>query len=218
MGGFSINCKAILFDLDGTLIDSAARIRRLWQSWAERHGIQPESIYQVMHGRRAGEIIEMFAPHLQIEDEVRDVESDEVSDMHDVQAYAGAFALLNGLSRAQWAIVTSGSRQVSEAKLRHVNLPMPSVFITSEKVKAGKPAPEGYLLAAQQLQVQPTACVAIEDAPAGVKAGKAAGMYVIAVMSTHTPVELNEADRIIQHLADLKLGRQKNEIIIHYEP
>jgi sugar-phosphatase len=99
-----------------------------------------------------------------------------------------------------------------------VNLPLPSVFITSEQVKAGKPAPEGYLLAAQQLQVQPTECVVIEDAPAGVKAGKAAGMYVIAVMSTHTSVELNEADRIIQHLADLKLGRQKNEIIIRYEP
>jgi mannitol-1-/sugar-/sorbitol-6-phosphatase len=218
MSSFSINCKAILFDLDGTLIDSAARIRRLWQSWGERHGIQPESIYQVMHGRRAVEIIEMFAPHLQIEDELRVVESDEVSDMHDVQAYAGASALLSVLSRVPWAIVTSGSRQVSEAKLRYLNLPIPSVFITSEKVKAGKPAPEGYLLAAQQLQVQPTECVVIEDAPAGVKAGKAAGMYVIAVMSTHASLELSEADRIIQYLADLKLDRQKNEIIIRHEP
>ncbi|HKY54111.1 MAG TPA: HAD family hydrolase [Anaerolineales bacterium] len=218
MSSFSIHCKAILFDLDGTLIDSAARIRRLWQTWGERHGIEPETIFQVMHGRRAGEIIQRFAPHLNVENEIRDVESDEISDMNDVQAYAGALELLNRLSAKQWAIVTSGSRQVAEARLRHVNFPIPSVFITSEKVNAGKPAPDGYLLAAQQLHVQPTECVVIEDAPAGVKAGKAAGMRVIAVVSTHTRVELQEADRIMQRLADLKLSKQRNEVILRYQP
>lgn len=211
----SIHCKAILFDLDGTLIDSASRIRRLWQTWGERRGIEPESIFQVMHGRRAGEIIQMFTPHLNVENEVRDVESDEVSDMHEVQPYAGALELLNSLSTEQWAIVTSGSRQVTEARLRHVKLPIPSVFITSENVKVGKPAPDGYLLAAEQLHVRAMECGVIEDALAGVKAGKAAGMRVIAVMSTHTRGELQEADIIIQQLADLKLSRQDNRITIY---
>ena len=218
MSSFSIHCKAILFDLDGTLIDSAARIRRLWQTWGERRGIEPESIFQVMHGRRAGEIIQMFKPHLNVENEVRDVESDEVADMHDVQPYAGALELLNSLSPEQWAIVTSGSRQVTEARLRHVKLSIPSVFITSENVQVGKPAPDGYLLAAEQLQVEPMDCVVIEDSPAGVKAGKAAGTHVIAVTSTHTRDELQEADSIIQQLADLKLSRLDREIILRYEP
>lgn len=215
MSSFSIQCKAILFDLDGTLIDSAARIRRLWQTWGERRGIEPESIFQVMHGRRAGEIIQMFTPHLNVDNEVQDVESDEVSDMHDVQAYEGALEILNSLSKEQWAIVTSGSRQVTEARLRHVKLPIPFVFITSENVKVGKPAPDGYLLAAQQLHVQPMECVVIEDAPAGVKAGKAAGMHVIAIVSTHTRSELQEADMIIQQLADLRFSRPNDGITIH---
>ena len=218
MSNFSIHCKAILFDLDGTLIDSAARIRRLWQTWGERRGIEPESIFQVMHGRRAGEIIQVFTPHFNIENEVRDVESDEVSDMHDVQAYAGALELLNSLLTEQWAIVTSGSRQVTEARVRHVKLPIPSVFITSENVKVGKPAPDGYLLAAQQLNVQPTECAVIEDSPAGVKAGKAAGMQVVAVISTHARAELQEADWIVRQLADIKLSRRNNEIILRHEP
>lgn len=215
MSSFSFHCKAILFDLDGTLIDSAARIRRLWQTWGERRGIEPESIFQVMHGRRAGEIIQMFTPHLNVDNEVQDVESDEVSDMHDVQAYEGALEILNSLSKEQWAIVTSGSRQVTEARLRHVKLPIPSVFITSENVKVGKPAPDGYLLAAQQLHVPPMECVIIEDAPAGVKAGKAAGMHVIAIVSTHTRGELQEADMILQQLADLKLSKRNDGITIH---
>jgi len=215
MSSSSIHCKAILFDLDGTLIDSAARIKRLWQTWGERRGIEPESIFQVMHGRRAGEIIQMFTPHLNVQNEVRDVESDEVSDMHDVQSYVGALELLTSLSTEQWAIVTSGSRQVTEARLRHVKLPIPSVFITGENVKVGKPAPDGYLLAAERLHVQPMECVVIEDSPAGVKAGKAAGMHVIAVMSTHTRGQLQEADGIIQQLADLRFSRRNDGITIH---
>jgi len=215
MSSSSIHCKAILFDLDGTLIDSAARIKRLWQTWGERRGIEPESIFQVMHGRRAGEIIQMFTPHLNVQNEVRDVESDEVSDMHDVQSYVGALELLTSLSTEQWAIVTSGSRQVTEARLRHVKLPIPSVFITGENVKVGKPAPDGYLLAAERLHVQPMECVVIEDSPAGVKAGKAAGMHVMAVMSTHTRGQLQEADGIIQQLADLRFSRRNDGITIH---
>ena len=215
---FFIKCKAILFDLDGTLVDSAARIQRLWQTWAERRGIAPESIFQVMHGRRAGEIIQLFAPDLHVENEVREVESDEISDMNDVRSYAGALELLNRLLPEQWAIVTSGSRYVTEARLKHVKLPVPSVFITGEDVQLGKPAPDGYLLAAEQLRVHPIGCVVIEDSPVGVKAGKAAGMHVIAVASTHTQAELQEADEIIPQLADIKLSTQNDEIILHYAP
>ena len=200
---FVMNCQAFLFDLDGTLIDSDARIRRLWRDWSGRHGIDLDSILKIMHGRRAAETIGMVAPHLPVDAEVRWLEADEVADMAGVQAYPGAAGLLGALAPGQWSVVTSGARPVAEARLRYVNLPVPDVFITSGDVRVGKPDPEGYCLAASRLGLPPGDCVVIEDAPAGIRAGKAAGMRVIAVASTHAAEVLGEADVVVPQLAAL---------------
>jgi sugar-phosphatase len=212
---FSISCKAILFDLDGTLVDSVPRIRRLWESWGQARGISSDAISQVMHGRQAAEIIRLVAPQLNIETELKNLEADEVSDMNGVRPYAAAFELLSGLLPGQWAIVTSGTRHVAEARMQHVKLPYPSVFVTADDVQRSKPAPDGFLLAARRLHVQPSECVVIEDAPAGVRAGKASGMSVIAVATSHSPHELHEADQIVAQLADIKLVRQEGGMILH---
>ena len=213
----SLNCQAILFDLDGTLVDSAFRVQRLWLEWGKRHGIDPQSIMEVMHGRRAGETISIVAPHLSVQDELGILENDEISDMEGVRPYASAQTLLSKLSPNQWAIVTSGTLRVASARLKHVGLPIPEVFITAEDVHAGKPTPDGYLLAARRLNVKPSDCVVVEDAPAGIQAGKAAGMRVIAIASSISKKALSQADVIIQQLADIELYVTGREISIQFK-
>ncbi len=211
-----IACQAILFDLDGTLVDSVTRIRCLWQAWSERHNISTDVLLSVMHGRRAIETIQLVAPHLQAEREVMVLESEEIADMLNVQVYPGIHKLLSGLPSNQWAMVTSGSRRIAEARIKHVKLPMPTVLITGDDVKKGKPAPEGYLLAAHGLRVQPRDCVVIEDSPAGVQAGKMAKMQVIGVTTTHAARELQAADVIIGGLAELSLSMEGNGMILQF--
>jgi mannitol-1-/sugar-/sorbitol-6-phosphatase len=202
---FNLNCRAILFDLDGTLVESTSFIERLWQDWGLQHGIAPQYMSEVMHGRRAREIIHIVAPHLPIKEEAYAMETAEISNMEGMQAYRGARELLNRLPRKQWAIVTSGTLRVASARLNHAKLPTPEVFITADDVKAGKPAPDGYLLAAKRLSVSPADCVVVEDAPAGVQAGKAAGMKVIGIASLLQKEILSQADIVIKEVADIKL-------------
>jgi sugar-phosphatase len=213
----TLKCQAILFDLDGTLIDSALRLRRLWQNWGQQNGFALESILEIMHGRRASETIKLIAPHLPIEKEVNALETEEISDMEGVEVYIGASELLSKLSSKQWAIVTSGSRKVSEARLKYVRLSIPNILITGDDVRIGKPAPDGYLLAAYYLNLKPTDCVVIEDAPAGVQAGKSAGMRVIGVATTHSWEELYQADIITQRLTELSLNITGREIKIQFK-
>jgi sugar-phosphatase len=145
------------------------------------------------------------------------LEDDEIADMAGVRPYSSASELLGQLSPKQWAIVTSGTRRVAEARLRHVGLAKPEIFITADDVKTGKPSPEGYLLAASRLQLDPSACVVIEDAPAGIQAGKAAGMRVIAVTSTLSKDALSQADAVVQHLSEIRLLSTIPGIQIYFE-
>jgi mannitol-1-/sugar-/sorbitol-6-phosphatase len=199
----TMNCQAILFDLDGTLVDSALRVQRLWLEWGEQNSIDPQSIMDVMHGRRADETIRLVAPHLSLQDEMALLEEIEITDMKGVRPYASAMSLLGKLSPKQWAIVTSGTHRVASARIKHVALPTPEIFITADDVKAGKPAPDGYFLAAKRLGRKPSECLVFEDAPAGIQAGKAAGMRVIAIASSVSKEELSAADVVVQELADI---------------
>lgn len=210
----SLTCRAILFDLDGTLVDSASRVERLWLEWGRRHGLDTQSLLQIMHGRRADETIRIVAPHLSVEDEFAKLEAEEISDMGGVRPYSNAIDLIRQLSAQQWAVVTSGTVRVASARLKHVGLPIPEIFITAQDVQAGKPAPDGYLLAASRLNLPPAECVVIEDAPAGIQAGKSAGMRVIAVSSTLSKEALGQADVVIQHLEEITLRVTGREIIV----
>lgn len=195
----------MLFDLDGTLIESTARIDRLWQWWAARHGVPFEKLTGLTHGRRAVETLRLVAPHLELGPEIEALEAEEISDMTGVRPYPGAPELLAGLDGASWAIVTSGSRRVAQARFAHVGLPQPPALITADEVQQGKPAPDGYLLAAAKLGISPDQCVVIEDSPVGVESGKAAGMRLLAIAATHAAESLARADAIVARLADLDL-------------
>ena len=180
-----LECTAILFDLDGVLIDSTENITRHWQEWAQLHSLDVDAIMQVAHGRRTIETMRIVAPDLPVEEEARRFAASEVVDTQGIITIDGALPLLNSLPADAWAIVTSGSRDVATARLRSRGLPVPQVMVTAEDVVNGKPHPEPYIMAANVLGLAPDQCVVIEDSPAGLAAAAAAGMRSVAVASTH---------------------------------
>lgn len=198
-------CKAILFDLDGVLIDSGAAVEHHWRQWAEKHGLDVAKIFAIMHGRRTAETIREIAPHLPAESEALALEMVSIEDLTDIVALPGAKEALAALPTNRWAIVTSGTRLLALPRIEHAGLPLPDVFISGEKVEHGKPHPEGYLAAAAQLGFAPEDCVVIEDAPAGIQAGRAAGMQVIAVTTTYPADMLQHATYRVPSLAALTI-------------
>jgi sugar-phosphatase len=201
-----VECDAILFDLDGVLIDSGICIVRHWREWAHQHGLDPAAIMRVAHGMRTVETMRLVAPHLDAEEEAEHFTAYEVVDTEGVVAIEGASQLLNRLLQDVWAIVTSGSRELATARLRRASLPIPRTLITADDVKQGKPAPEPYLVAAKRLGIAPSRCVVVEDAPAGIEAARAAGMQVIAMTTTHSRDELPERRLVIDHLSALHVA------------
>jgi sugar-phosphatase len=200
-----IDCDAILFDLDGVLIDSYACITRHWQEWARRNGLEWTAIMRVAHGRRTEETIQLVAPHLDVAEEARLIEASEAGDTRGVYPVEGASGLLASLPGETWAIATSGTRAVATSRLKHTGLPIPRVLITADEVSRGKPDPEPYLAAAQGLGVPAERCMVIEDAPAGIEAARAAGMLAVAIASTHSADELGRASLIARQLGDIRV-------------
>lgn len=175
------DCDAILFDLDGTLVNSHAVVVRYWQRFADQHGIDVNRILAVSHGRRTAETIHMFVPEIDATAAALEFNRAEELDTDGVVAIQAAAALLAGLPRERWTIVTSCPRKLAEVRLRAAGLPVPAGMVTSEEVVNGKPDPYCFLLGAERLGVRPERCLVFEDAPAGVQAGRAAGMKVIQV-------------------------------------
>jgi sugar-phosphatase len=193
----------MLFDLDGVLVDSARCVEHTWRQWAARHGLDPDAIIAVAHGRRTLETIPEVAPHLDVATEVAALEAIESTTTDGVYEIPGARALLEQLPPDRWAIVTSGARSVATLRIRHTGLPMPRVLVCADEIAHGKPHPEGYLTAAARLGVLPDDCVVIEDAPAGVDAARAAGMRCIGIAGTFPAEALARADLVIPNLAAL---------------
>jgi sugar-phosphatase len=211
----SFSSKAIIFDLDGVLVDSAECIERTWRAWAIRNQLDPESVIAVAHGRRAIETVQLVAPQLSAEAELDSLAASESTTSEGVYEINGARELLEMLPADKWAVVTSGIRVVAEFRLRHAGLPVPPVMICADEISLGKPYPEGYLTAAERLGYSPAECLVIEDAPAGIESARAAGMRVIAITTTYPPRMLTGADAIVERLTDLSVVLDRNQIRIH---
>ena len=198
-------CDALLFDLDGVLIDSSTAIVRNWQAWADRHGIDVAQIVQVMHGVRSVETIRAVAPQLDAVQEAAWLTAREVADTDGVVPMPGARQLLAALPAASWTVVTSGSADLARARLQAAGLPVPAQIVTADDVTLGKPAPEPYLLGAARLGIAPERCIVVEDAPVGIQAGRSAGMRVLGIASTHAAAEVLAAGAtvVVDRLADL---------------
>jgi sugar-phosphatase len=197
-------CNAVLFDLDGVLVDSTGYVEEQWRHWALVKGLSPDPFLRVCHGRRALETIQLAAPQLDAEAEIAAFVPDE--SVPRLMPIAGAAQLLRTLPPDSWAVATSGSRVTAIARLTGAGLPIPRVLVCAEDVTEGKPSPDVYLVAAAKIGVQPRDCVVVEDAPAGIQAAHAAGMPVIALTTTHPASEL-VAEVCTDSLADVRLGQ-----------
>ncbi len=200
----TFECDAILFDLDGVLVDSHAVVVRTWHEWAKEKDLDAGRILEVAHGRRAAETVRLFAPELDAESEARELERMETNDLEGVLEIEGARELLSSLPADGWTVVTSGTRALASGRMEHVGLPLPERFVSADDVENGKPHPEAYLKGAEILGVSPEACVVVEDAPSGVSSAKSAGMRVIAVATTYREDDLHEADAVVASLTDFQ--------------
>jgi sugar-phosphatase len=198
----------VLSDLDGVLVDSHGSIDRAWRWFGERHGLGGLSAATVPQGRPSGEVIAALAPGADAAAEARVLDELQARDTEGVVALPGAAEVLEAFGPDRIAIVTSCTAPLAAARLRAAGLEPPRVLVTADRLGRGKPDPEGYLLAARELGADPADCVVLEDAPAGVEAGRAAGMRVVGVLTTHAPGDLSAANERVATVADwLRDGR-----------
>src|SRR2546421_1823163 len=203
----SIHCRGVLFDLDGVLVDSTPAVARLWAWWAREHGFEPDEVVKKAHGRPSFTTIRELLPNADHAAENREVERREIADVEGVVPLPGAMELLQALPLDRWAIVTSCTRALAAVRIGAAGLPKPKQMVTSTDVQHGKPDPEPYQKGAQILGVPAADCLVVEDAPAGIRAGKAAGARVLALRTTASDAELQQAgaDWIVDDCAELFL-------------
>jgi len=201
----TFQCSAILFDLDGVLVDSTRSVARQWRLWAVENRIDLEKVLAIAHGRRTIEVVQILAPHLDAKAEESRIEKREADDIDGVAVMPGAAELLKSIPEGSWCVVTSGTRYLATSRLRFFHLPIPRVLVAADDVQKGKPDPEPYLKGAELLKVSAAECLVIEDAPAGIRSAHAGGMKAIALTSTYPATELQEADAVLQNLGQIQV-------------
>lgn len=207
-----IECEGLLFDLDGVLVDSTPAVARVWTIWARKYGLDPEETVRKAHGRPSIATIRELLPNADHAAENTEVERMEIEDVSDVVPLPGTLELLGSLPFDRWTVVTSCTRKLALVRLRVAGLPVPAKFVTSTDIVNGKPHPEPYLKGAALLGIAPEQCVVFEDAPAGIRSGKAAGARVIAFQTTENDELLRAAgaDWIVKDASAVRTGRTVN--------
>lgn len=202
-----IDCAALLFDLDGVLINSTPAVARVWSQWAIEHGFPAEEVVAYAQGRPSISTIRHFLPNADHQAKNREVERREIEDLEGVVPLPGASQLLASLPEDRWTIATSCTRRLAEVRIKAAGLPVPKTLVSSNDVAHGKPDPEPYLKAALALGCAAADCVVLEDVPAGIRAGKSAGARVIAFDTTFPMPALRDAGAnwILKNCADVKV-------------
>jgi mannitol-1-/sugar-/sorbitol-6-phosphatase len=211
-----LRCAALLFDLDGVLIDSTPAVTRVWRQWAIEHGFDAQEVVARAHGRPSLSTIREYLPDADHEAENREVERCEIEDLEGIVPLPGALELLRSLPADRWMIVTSCTRALAQVRIRAAGLPLPENLITCDDVTHGKPNPEPYVKAASSLGFRSSECVVFEDVPAGIRAGKAAGTKVIAFTTTDREPVLRAAgaDWVLQSCADVRAEKSGSDILL----
>ncbi|HEX3821224.1 MAG TPA: HAD-IA family hydrolase [Candidatus Sulfotelmatobacter sp.] len=200
-------CAALLFDLDGVLINSTPAVARVWRRWAIEHGFNPEEVVARAHGRPSLTTVREYLPNSDHHAENREVERREIEDLDGVVPLPGALNLLSSLPEGRWTIVTSCTRALAEVRIKAAGLPLPKKFVTSNDIVNGKPHPEPFLKGAAVLGFPANECIVFEDVPAGVRAGKAAGAKVAAFTTTVAASDVRSAgaDWVVNNCDNVRL-------------
>ena len=178
---------AALFDMDGTLVNSTALVEREWEQWATEKGLSPREVAHFSHGHRSEDVIRHYFPDAELSNElVAFREAAAILDQSSVFVIPGALEFVKSLSSMEWAVVTSAPAAIASKRLAVCGFPAPTVLVSADDVQFGKPHPEGFVRASQQLGKDPGTCIVFEDAPAGVAAAVAASMRVVVLRTTHT--------------------------------
>jgi sugar-phosphatase len=205
-----VGCLGVLFDLDGVLIDSNPAVDRVWSLWAAKHGFNPDEVIRKAHGRPSLTTVRDYIPEELAQAEHEDLVRQEIADIEGIVPMPGAMQLLASIPMMRWAIVTSGTYELATTRIRAAGLPTPKNLITSSDIQRGKPDPEPYIKGAGLLGFAAGECVVVEDAGAGVRAGKAAGARVIGVRGpTESEATLRAAgaDWLVDSCADVTAER-----------
>jgi sugar-phosphatase len=198
---FDRTFDAVLFDMDGTLIDSLASVERSWLTWAAEFAIAPERLVG-WHGVPARQIATALVAPADVAAAVGRIEQIETADVEGIVVLPGAVESLLAVGD-RGAVVTSCTGGLASARIAATGLPVPGVVVTASDVEHGKPAPDPYLLGARRLGVDPERCLVIEDAVSGVRAGRAAGCVTLGVLTGHPDEDL-DADVVVDSLAAVR--------------
>jgi|SRR5665213_1147590 len=195
-----IQCKGVLFDMDGILVSSLGSVERSWSKWAELRGVNPDLTCRTAHGRRAIETVAIMRPDLDAEQELKVIEDIEVEDNEGLTVLPGVLAMLSALPADRWTVVTSATERLARVRMGVGGVPLPQKLVAADFVTRGKPHPEPFLTGAALLGFEPKDCVVFEDSASGAKAGRAAGCTVVATTFSHPVESLDAAHHLVEDL------------------
>ncbi|MFJ4919455.1 HAD-IA family hydrolase [Streptomyces sp. NPDC088725] len=213
-----LTARALLLDMDGTLVNSDAAVERVWSRWATEHGLDPEAALKVVHGRQGHATMAVLLPERPMEQNYADTRrllAEETADTEGVVPVAGAPAFMAAIAELPHTLVTSADAALAHARMTAADLPMPATRVTAESVTASKPHPEGFLKGAAALGVDPADCVVLEDSEAGIAAARAAGTQVLGVGPRATAFS---PDAHVTDLTQLRVTTENGEIHLHVQP
>ncbi len=214
-----LRVRGVMFDMDGVLMSSLGSVERSWRSYAESRSVDPELAVKIAHGRRAIETVQALRPDLDARSELRLIEDLEVGDNEGLVVLPGVREMIGALPEDSWAIVTSATERLARSRLAFAGIAIPKYFVTADLVAHGKPHPEPYQRGAALLGISVEQCLVVEDAPAGVAAGKAAGCRVMAVLTTHPAATLAAADWRVATLDEVRTtGGPRDQITLRFDP
>ena len=202
--------EAVIFDLDGTLIDSTPAVIRAWTRWSAEYGLATKDVVR-HHGVPSESVVRAVMPEDLQEAAMRRITEIELADVDDIVVLPGATEALASLAKAKNAIATSCTVPLAEARIAAAELVPPTVIVTADDVVNGKPHPEPFLHAARLLDADPRRCLVVEDAPMGLEAARAAGCFTLAVVTT-TPRDALDADAIVTDLSEVRFDAKDDGI------